>query len=165
MTTNEFEHIAVKLRLRLLKVGRDFFADDDKSEDIAQEVLMRLWVMRGRINVELGVEALAVRMAKNLCVSEWRRQSAHRSVPIDERMAVDDRPTAKVEISDNEAVLKRALSQLTRSEQRLYLMRHEADMDIGQISPATGLGARSVRAMLSAARRKLFETIKRGGCL
>ena len=74
MTTIEFEHIAEKLRLRLVKVGREFFADDDKAEDIAQEILTRLWIMRDRVNVQLGVEALAVRMAKNLCVSEWRRQ-------------------------------------------------------------------------------------------
>lgn len=165
MTTIEFEHIAEKLRLRVVKVGREFFADDDKAEDIAQEILTRLWIMRDRVNVQLGVEALAVRMAKNLCVSEWRRQKAHRTVPVDERMSVDNRPTAPVEAKDGEVVLNRALAGLTKSELRLYRMRHEADMDIQQISAATGIGARSVSAMLSTARRKLFETIKRGDYL
>ncbi len=165
MTETEFEHIAAKLRPRLMKIGRDFFADDYPAEDIAQEVLTRLWVLRGRINVELGVEALAVRMAKNLCVSEWRKQKIRRAVPLDERVAVDDRPMAKVEMRDNEAALERALTSLTKAERRLYAMRHEAGMDIQHISAVTGIGARSVSTMLSTARRKLFETIKKGGCL
>ena len=80
-------------------------------------------------------------------------------------MSVDNRPTAPVEAKDGEVVLNRALAGLTKSELRLYRMRHEADMDIQQISAATGIGVRSVSAMLSTARRKLFETVKRGGCL
>ena len=74
MTTEEYELIARKLRPRLFSIGREFFGDSDTAEDIAQETLMRLWVMRGRVAADTGVEALVVRMARNVCVSEWRRR-------------------------------------------------------------------------------------------
>ena len=49
MTQQEFEHIAQQLRPKLLNIGRQFFNDGDYAEDIAQETLMRLWLLRERI--------------------------------------------------------------------------------------------------------------------
>ena len=69
MTIETFEHIARKLRPLLQSIGHRFFADPSRADDVAQEVLMRLWLMRERVNVEQGVEPLAVRMAKNYCVN------------------------------------------------------------------------------------------------
>ena len=43
MTRQAFEHIAHELRPRLKDIGRRFFGDEDRAEDIAQETLMRLW--------------------------------------------------------------------------------------------------------------------------
>lgn len=168
MTTEEYELIARKLRPRLFSIGREFFGDSDTAEDVAQETLMRLWVMRGRVAADTGVEALAVRMARNVCVSEWRRRKV--------RLAVSDLSTAAAQPDnadtdsimaerDNTRLLKTAVGRLTPTEQRLYRMRHELDMDISQITAATGIGEHSVSAMLSKARRQLLEMIKRGGCL
>lgn len=168
MTTEEYELIARKLRPRLFSIGREFFGDSDTAEDIAQETLMRLWVMRGRVAADTGVEVLTVRMARNVCVSEWRRRKV--------RQAVSDLSTAAAQPDnadtdsimtehDNARLLRTAVGRLTPTEQRLYRMRHELDMDISQITAATGIGERSVSAMLSKARRQLLEMIKRGGCL
>jgi DNA-directed RNA polymerase specialized sigma24 family protein len=39
MTRQAFEHIAHELRPRLKDIGRRFFGDEDRAEDIAQETL------------------------------------------------------------------------------------------------------------------------------
>ncbi len=71
-----------------------------------------------------------------------------------------------VEFKDEIARLRQAVRQLKPAEQRLFRMRHEAEMDIQQIAAATGIGVRSVSAMLSTAKRKLQEIlIKKGGLL
>lgn len=49
MTRQAFEHIAPQLRPRLKDIAQRFFGDEDKAEDIAQETLMRLWLLRDRI--------------------------------------------------------------------------------------------------------------------
>jgi DNA-directed RNA polymerase specialized sigma24 family protein len=51
------------------------------------------------------------------------------------------------------------------AEQRLFRMRHEAEMDIQQISAVTGIGVRSVSAMLSTAKRKLLKILNPKGGL
>ena len=74
MTRSEFEHIAAQLRQRVLKVGLDFFGSKDDAEDAAQEAMIQLWRYCEHIDAERNIEALAVRVAKNCCVSMYRKQ-------------------------------------------------------------------------------------------
>ena len=73
MTIEQFEHIATGLRPQLLRVGYDFFGNNEKAEDVAQEVLMRLYVNLDDIEEDY-ILPMAIRIAKNYCVSEWRKE-------------------------------------------------------------------------------------------
>jgi RNA polymerase sigma factor (sigma-70 family) len=163
MTRQAFEHIAHELRPRLKDIGRRFFGDEDRAEDIAQETLMRLWLLRDRIAPQADIEPLAVRMAKNLCVSEWRKQQVRQGQVVRVEIVAHEDIEHHVELKEEIARLQKAVSQLKPAEQRLFLMRHEAEMDIQQISAVTGIGARSVSAMLSTAKRKLLEILNPKG--
>ena len=165
MTQQEFEHIAQQLRPKLLNIGRQFFNDGDYAEDIAQETLMRLWLLRERIEQQIGIVPLAIRMAKNLCISEWRKQQVRTSGNgLQEQMA-DETISRQMEANEAIAQLRLALLQLKPAEQRLFRMRHELEMDIAEISSVTGISPRSVSAMLSTAKRKLFVILNQKGDL
>jgi RNA polymerase sigma factor (sigma-70 family) len=165
MTQQEFEHIVPRLRPRLRDIGRQFFGNEEMAEDIAQETLMRLWMLRERIAPQTDIEPLAVRMAKNLCVSEWRKQKVRQENSLQEALTDHKDIQRDVELKEEVARLKRAVSQLKPAEQRLFRMRHEAEMDIQQISAVTGIGVRSVSAMLSTAKRKLLKILNPKGGL
>ena len=163
MTQQEYEHMVPRLRPRLKNIGQQFFGDEEMAEDIAQETLMRLWMLRERIAPQTDIEPLAVRMAKNLCVSEWRKQKVRQGNSLQEALTDHKDIQRDVELKEEVARLKRAVSQLKPAEQRLFRMRHEAEMDIQQISAVTGIGVRSVSAMLSTAKRKLLEILNPKG--
>lgn len=163
MTTEEFEYIARTLRPRLFSVGREFFGNDGMADDVAQEALTRLWLARSRIDTQTNVEALAVRMAKNICVSEWRKQKVRRNLDIGGETATHNSAQAEMDDRDNRLLLEKAMRRLTGTEQRLYRMRHETEMDIGQIAAVTGIQPRSISAILSAARHKLLDMLKKQG--
>lgn len=165
MTQQEFEHIVPRLRPRLKDIGRQFFGNEEMAEDIAQETLMRLWMLRERIAPQTDIEPLAVRMAKNLCVSELRKQKVRQENSLQEALTDHKDIQRDVELKEEVARLKRAVSQLKPAEQRLFRMRHEAEMDIQQISAVTGIGVRSVSAMLSTAKRKLLKILNPKGGL
>ena len=166
MTQQEYEHIVPELRPRLKDIGRQFFGDEEMAEDIAQETLMRLWLLRERIASLTDIKPLAVRMAKNLCVSEWRKQKIRQGNALQAEFPAHEDTQRNMELKDEIARLRQAVSQLKPAEQRLFRMRHEAEMDIQQISAVTGIGVRSVSAMLSTAKRKLSEILNtKGGLL
>lgn len=163
MTQQEFEHIVPRLRPRLRDIGRQFFGNEEMAEDIAQETLMRLWMLRERIEPQTDIEPLVVRMAKNLCVSEWRKQKVRQGNAQQVKLIAHEDVHRDVEMKEEVARLQKAISLLKPTEQRLFRMRHEAEMDIQQISVATGIGVRSVSAMLSTAKRKLLEILNPKG--
>ena len=70
-----------------------------------------------------------------------------------------------MEDSDNARLLTLAMDRLTAGEQRLMKLRNEENMDIGQITAVTGIAPRSVSVMLSRARHKIIEALKKGGHL
>ena len=164
MTQQEYEHIAQQLRPLLLHIGQQFFGNSDNAEDIAQETLMRLWQLRDRIEQKVELEPLAIRMAKNLCISEWRRRQVRNSVSLSKQEAITNETISR-QLEANEAIaqLRSALTRLKPTEQRLFRMRHELEMDITEISAVTGIAPRSVSAMLSTAKRKLSEILNSKG--
>lgn len=164
MNSQDFEHIAATLRRSLKDIGLRFFGDEDVAEDIAQETLMRLWLLRDRIDPQSGIASMAERIAKNLCVSEWRKQKVRQGKALQVEPAAHEDIQHNVELKEEVERLRRAISLLRPSERRLFRMRHEAEMDIQQIAAATGIDARSISAILSATKRKLQEILnKKGG--
>ena len=61
--------------------------------------------------------------------------------------------------------LDRAVAALPPAERRMWTMFAEAQMNSAQISAATGIALRSVSTMLSAAKRHIVESLKKGGAL
>ena len=153
------------MRPQLLKLGFSFFSDEELAADAAQEALLRLWLLREQVADGKHAEALLIRMTKNICVSEWRRQRKMSSLSLSESgniLAEEMQPMAD---DDNARHLASAIQSLTPTEQRLFRMRHELEMDIPQISAVTGLLPQSVSQVVSVARRKIIEKLKKGGIL
>ena len=64
-----------------------------------------------------------------------------------------------LEEKENKRLLQAAIERLTPSERRLFLLKQEPEIDVGQMAILMGMTSRSVSAKLSAARRKLLEYI------
>ena len=146
-------------------MGFSFFSDEELAADAAQEALLRLWLLREQVADTSHAEALLIRMTKNVCVSEWRRKQKMGFLPsleMDNVLAEEMQPMAD---DDNARQLASAIQSLTSTEQQLFRMRHELEMDIPQIAAVTGLLPRSVSQVVSVARRKIVEQLKKGGIL
>lgn len=165
MTTIEYEEIAQRMRPRLVKLGGSFFQDDELAADAVQEALLRLWLLRERVSDEDYAQALLIRMTKNVCVSEWRRRQKHSVMSIEESNRILSDEGQPMADDDNLRLLQEAIRTLSPQEQQLFRMRQEIGMDIPQIAVVTGLLPRSVSHVVSVARSKIVEQLKRQGIL
>ena len=148
-----------------MKLGYSFFSDQEMAADAAQEALLRLWLLREQVADSSHAEALLIRITKNVCVSEWRRKQKMGFMPSLETNHVLAEEMQPMADDDNTRLLASAIQSLTPTEQRLFRMRHELEMDIPQISAVTGLLPRSISQVVSVARRKIMEKLKKGGIL
>ena len=165
MTSHEYEQIVRRMRPQLLKLGLSFFYDEEMAADAAQEALLRLWLLRERVADGKHAEALLIRMTKNVCVGEWRRKRKMGTLSISETGGMLAEETQPMADDDNARLFAAAIQSLTPTEQQLFRMRHELEMDISQIAVVTGLLPRSVSQVVSVARRKIMEQLKKGGVL
>lgn len=160
MTRSEFEHIAVALRQKALKVGLQFFGSQDDAEDVAQESLEQLWRYCEQIDASRNIEALAIRVAKNCCVSMYRRQRPNSQLSIaDSPFEVS--PQEELEAKDTQRMLEEALDLLKPRERQLFEMRQIEGLSVDEIARQTGIPKPSITAMVSAARKKVFTELQR----
>lgn len=166
MEHTEFERLAPILRTKAKQIGLSFFKEEEAAEDVAQETIISLWKAWGTLSSPLEAERLAIRIAKHECIDVWRREQRRPHSPLTASHEVtlpasDEDQT--LEESELKAALHKATQTLRRSEQRLWRMFAEAQMDTREIAIATGINARTVSAMLSHARGHIYNVLKEGG--
>ena len=168
MTQEEFEHIAPALRELMLSVGRSFFGNDDDAEDVAQEGLVAL--LRYIDKMESGVlhDALAIRVAKHCCMDIVRKRKSRLFVSnkMDEKTAppgrdVDISPHEVLEVKELHEAVNKAVQHLKPSERRLFEMRQIEGLELDDIAKQTNIPKPSIKSIVSAARKKVFEEIKK----
>ena len=166
MEHTEFERLAHILRSRAKQIGLSFFKEEEAAEDVAQETMIRLWKAWPSLSLPLEAERLAIRIAKHECIDVWRREQRRPHSPLTTSHEVTlpaSNEDHTLEESELKAALHNATQTLRRSEQRLWRMFAEAQMDTREISIATGINARTVSAMLSHARGHIYNVLKEGG--
>ena len=163
MTAQEFEHIARMLRPQMMRVAWDFFRQTEEAEDVVQEVLMRLWMrVQDEETREENWMALAIKATKNQCVSTWRKQKLRQAEQIDDNLSRcgDERADTALLAEEERAFIDNAISRLPRSEQRILRMKQKTDLSSDEIASIIGMPVRSVRTILSSARRNLLKLLK-----
>lgn len=170
MTRSEFEHIAAQLRQRVLKVGLDFFGSKDDAEDAAQEAMIQLWRYCEHIDAERNIEALAVRVAKNCCVSMYRKQQyvadpskeplSDRTIDRHQTTGPHD-PQVQLEAQETQRMLTETIDLLKPRERQLFEMRAVEGLSAEEVSKQTGIPKASVAVMVSTARKKVFTELMR----
>ena len=161
MKAEQFTSVVSCIRPRLLSLASQF--DADTAEDAVQEALMRLWTAWEKLSEPKDAERLAVRLTKYACIDDYRRRQQRQTVELKEVATMGMVDTT--DMTTLQHALEQAVAALPHAECRLWTMHSEAQMNPSQIAAATGIAVRSVSTMLSAARRHICETLKKGGLL
>ena len=111
MEKSAFEQKARTWREKALEVSMHYGAGIDEAEDIAQDVMLRLWQMHEELERFRSVEAIVALMAKHLIRNHQRRKP---SEVLDEAMIVsmNTSPHEVLETKENEEWLSAKLQQL-----------------------------------------------------
>ena len=160
MERSAFEQMARTWREKALNVSRHYGAGKDEAEDIAQDVMLRLWQMHDELEQYRSVEAIVSLMARHLLRNHQRRKT---SEALDEAMIVSltTSPQEILEMKEDDKWLSAKLQQLPTTQRTLLYMRQVERKSHEEIAILLGIEVTSVSTLLARARRTLLEEIKR----
>lgn len=153
MTSQQFQDDIERLRPRVLKTALRYLKDVDEAEDVAQDVMLKLWSICDELRPP--IDRLAHVMTKNLCLDSIRHRRP--SGNADQLSAEEDDDDGRIE------VMMRAVNALPPMQQTILRLRHEEGMETGDIALLMGTTEAAVRKTLSRARmavRKLLTKNK-----
>lgn len=155
MTSEEFQHGAEALRNQLVVIAQRYLRDADEAENIAQDAMVKLWLMRDKLVYPIG--GIANVLTRNLCVDCLRRK--HPNIDISQLPEEED-------ISDDGEQIEQMLQvidTLPSTQRTILKMRHLQGMEMSEIAIVLGSTEVAVRKTLSracmAVRKRLIALL------
>lgn len=152
MTAETFKNEAHRIRHVLVQLSCQILHDTEEAEDVVQDTLLRLWLMREQIR--MPVEPLARVLTRNRCLDILRRRKP--SVDLTADLLSDD----EQQLRDSIERMMRAVETLPDMQQVILRLRHMEGMDFQQIASITGTTQAAVRKALSRARQAVRDKFR-----
>lgn len=150
-----FSELIQIFKKRIFSVAYGFFREREEALDITQEVFLRLWKMRKRIESK-DIEAWIMKVTKNVCIDHYR---ARKRRELKERVE----GILKVENERREALkesLERALLLIPERQSFAFSLRFFNGMKLSEISEIMGISEGGVKSILFKAINNIKKIIK-----
>ncbi len=170
-----FLRIASDLRQRAYSEALTFLADAEEAEDVAQEVMVRMWEKRASLIPDAGLlDNYALTLARNLCRNRYRSKVRH---PLLRLFFGDDNdedakpacmrdiadstslPDVRMEQQEYERCYKNAMQCLPYLWRQVMVMRGEEQRSYADIAQILGTTEGTVRTTLCKARKRMAELL------
>jgi len=161
MEKESFNIIAHKLRPVLLAQSLRYLKDEDEAEDNTQDTLLKMWVIRERLRHYKSVDALAIAICKNLCISKLRKKKVLTEELNDDLLHISNRDAQMMmEEEEDRGWLADTFNGLPASQMTILRMSQQDGLDNNDIADMLGISEITVRTTLCKARKNLLLALK-----
>ncbi len=133
----------------------------EDAEDVTQDMLVRLWGMRNKLDEIQNIEAMAIRSTKNMCLDRLRHEGVKkRKIDVlknDCTGVVMDRPD-DIEMRE---IIKDVVNDLPEKQRMVMHLRDIEGYEIDEIVEMLGMDDNAVRVNLSRSRKKVKEEVSK----
>jgi len=163
-----FKNEILPLKDKLFRYALSFLKDESESEDIVQEVFLRLWKKRNDFTYIKNIEAWSMTMTRNLTLDKikTRRLEFKNLNNAEDTSAMNLGPDQLVEQSEAMAGIKKLIDSLSEKQKQVILLRDVEGYTYQEIGEIIGIDQNLVKVTLFRARenvrKKLLKTDQYG---
>jgi len=158
MDSKQFNRQILILSDKLFRLAKSILRNNDAAQDAVQELNMRLWEKRTRLDEVENIQAFTMRAMRNLCLDTLRVNKDEVELPSESEYA-EPNPYQKTEQKDMAAVIHSMIDSLPELQRTIIRMRDVEGMELTEIAYVSSLTENAVSVNLSRARQKIREKI------
>ena len=157
MDIETFKIKIVPIKEKLYRHAIKIVSNDFDAEDIVQEVMLKLWEFRNKLNRVENIEAYAMSMVKNASLNKNRNRKPVSDKFYETVQDTNKNPDKQLENKDAVEIIGMIIKNLPYIQQMIIKLRDIECLSVDEIADITGSEAAAVRVNLSRARKKVKE--------
>jgi RNA polymerase sigma factor (sigma-70 family) len=156
----DFLHIVMPFKDKLFRLAKRLLTSNEEAEDATQEVLLKLWSAKDKIEHYTNVEAFAMTMTKNYCLDQLKSKQANNLKLVHSNYKDDSVSIQQqLEAEDSVSWMNRIMETLPEQQKMIVQLRDIEQYEFEEIGEMLGMNPTSVRVTLSRARKTLREEL------
>jgi RNA polymerase sigma-70 factor (family 1) len=164
MKSSEFKLLVMPHSTRLYRMAFRLMGSREEAEDIVQEVYVKLWGMRRDLPNYNSIEALCIRITRNLCLDQLRRRKVNLEALKAEKhkqQEYTDSPAEKLEKKEEEKIIHSLIAELPEPQRSLVHLRHLEGKEYEEIAEMVNMNVNAIRVSISRARKQMREMLQK----
>lgn len=160
MDLPEFRKSVYPLRDKLYRFARRILEHREEAEDTVQEVFIRLWNNREKLDEYRSVEALAMVTTKNLCLDRVRSRKYPFENFEDHRNFLENIPGEQApDHSEVIGKIRKIMEGLPETQRIIMHLRDIEGYEFSQIAEVVEMNENAIRVALSRARKRTRDLL------
>jgi RNA polymerase sigma-70 factor (family 1) len=163
MRSSEFKLLVMPYSSRLYRMAYRLMNSREEAEDIVQEVYVKLWSMRNDLDKYNSIEALCVRITRNLCLDQLRRRKVNLDAMKAEKLKEEihtETPSESLERKESAELLHTLISALPEPQRSLVHLRHLEGKEYEEIAEMVNMNVNAIRVSISRARKQMRALVE-----
>ncbi|MCW4467535.1 sigma-70 family RNA polymerase sigma factor [Flavobacterium sp. MFBS3-15] len=160
MDQKEFIKVISPFKDRLYRLAKRLLVSNEEAEDATQEVLVKLWNNKAKLESYSSVEALAMTMTKNYCLDQLKSKRATEMRIVHSNYT--DRQAGlqqQAEDRDSWEWAEKIMETLPEQQKLILQMRDIEQYEFEEIAKIMDMNETAVRVALSRARKTMREEL------
>lgn len=160
MTGEEFKIEVIPLKNKLYRFAKRFLEDHEDAQDIIQEVFIRLWNRRDKLDEYRSIEALAMVTTRNMCLDKIKaRKYPQESIDNIESQQESENSDVTDEQKEMVGRIKMVMKTLPENQKTVMHLRDIEGYEFEKIAEMLDMNENAVRVNLSRARKRVREIL------
>jgi RNA polymerase sigma-70 factor (ECF subfamily) len=158
MNQQEFVSLIAPFKDKVYRLAKRLLVSSDEAQDATQDILVKLWDKKTKLETYQNVEALAMTMTKNYCLDQLKSKRAF-NIKLIHTNFTDREPRLdkKVEDKDSWDWVEKMINELPEQQKVIIQLRDIEQYEFEEIAKILEMNETAVRVALSRARKTIRE--------
>ncbi len=158
MNQTEFLEKVLPFKDKVYRLAKRLLVSSDEAEDATQELYLKLWRNKAKIESYDNVEAYAMMMTKNYCLDQLKSKRASNLTLVHSNYKDENISLQKnIEFRDAASIIKKMMQELPEKQRMIIQLRDIESYEYHEIGEILNMEPTAIRVALSRARKTLRE--------